>query len=52
MFFIREHDAENHWINKDMPTDISIMDCIVVYTISRNIRRRKKLNRTENKKKK
>ena len=50
MFFIRENDAENHWIDKDMPTDISIVDCIVVYTISRN--KRKKLNRTENKKKK
>ena len=36
MFFIRENDAENHWIDKDMPTDISIVDCIVVYTISRH----------------
>ena len=47
MFFIRENDAENHWIDKDMPTDISIVDCIVVYTISRN--KGKKMNRTERK---
>ena len=42
MFFIRENDAENHWIDKDMPTDISIVDCIVVFTISRNKRKKKK----------
>ena len=47
MFFITEYDAENHWIDKDMPTDISIVDYIVVYTISRN--QKKKLNKTENK---
>ena len=48
MFFIRENDAENHWIDKDMPTDISIVDCIVVFTISRN-KRKKEKNNTENK---
>ena len=48
MFFIRENDAENHWIDKDMPTDISIVDCIVVFTISRN-KRKKEKNNTEKK---
>ena len=48
MFLIRENDAENHWIDKDMPTDISIVDCIVVFTISRN-KRKKEKNNTEKK---
>ena len=41
MFFIREKYTENHWIDKDMPTDISIVDCIVVYTNSRNKTKKK-----------
>jgi hypothetical protein len=45
MLFIRENDAENHWIDRDMPTDISIVDCTVVYTISRNQRKKTEKNR-------